>query len=246
MSPMLTIAKREYRSYFESPLAYVVMCLSFAALGVMFFMYEGGFWQRNLATLGAMFEYVPYGLCLLVVPVLTMRLLAEEKRSGTLEMLITLPVRDWEVIMGKFLGAWGLVLILIFASALYPIMMFKWSWDLGALDSGPVLAGYVGMIIYSAAAISIGLLISSLTENQIVALFITFIVLFFMHMIGEAHGPLADYPQAQFVISFISFDARMASFVRGLINLRDVVYFLSITAACLVGSFWALERRKWV
>jgi len=241
----LSIAKREIRSYFDSPIAYVVICLGLLLLGFVFFFLGGGFWQADRASLQQLFTQIPRGLSFLVVPVVTMRLIAEEKRSGTLEMLITLPVRDWEVIMGKFLGAWGLVLVLIFASALYPIMMFKWPWDLGALDSGPVLTGYLGLIIYSAAAISIGLLVSSLTENQIVALFITFIVLFFMHMIGEADELFANYPKIQFVISFLSFDARMSAFVRGMINLRDVIYFLSITAACLVGSFWALERRKW-
>src|SRR4051794_39687060 len=96
-SPMLTIAKREFRSYFDSPLAYVVICLSLLVLGVWIFVGPGKFWQVDHATLMTMFEAIPYGLLILIVPVVTMRLVAEEKRSGTLEMLITLPVKDSDV-----------------------------------------------------------------------------------------------------------------------------------------------------
>src|SRR5262252_9021453 len=103
MNPTLTIAKREFRSYFDSPLAYVVICLGLFLLGVFFFFAGGGFWQQDRASLAQMFSLAPRGLSLLIVPVLTMGLLAEERRSGTLELLITLPVRDHEVILGKYL-----------------------------------------------------------------------------------------------------------------------------------------------
>src|SRR5512140_949718 len=151
MSTTLTIARREFRSNFDSPLAYVVICLGLIMLGFVFFYLNGGFWQADRATLQQLFIWAPRGLSFLVIPVVTMRLLAEEKRSGTLEMLITLPVKDHEVILGKFLGAWGLVLTLIASTALYPILMFKWPWDLGPLDMGPVLSGYLGLVLYSAA-----------------------------------------------------------------------------------------------
>src|SRR4029079_7950593 len=151
MSTTFTIAKREFRSSFDSPLAYVVICLGLVMLGIFFF-FVNDFWQSDRATLSQMFAMAPRGLSLVIVPVLTMRLLAEEKRSGTLEMLITLPVRDHEVILGKFLGAWGLVLLLIASTMLYPLMMFQWPWHLGALDPRPVIAGYVGLVLYSAAA----------------------------------------------------------------------------------------------
>src|SRR5262245_50145597 len=141
MRPMLVIAKREFRSYFDSPLAYVVICLSFVILGLFFFLYEGGFWQTDRATLERLFEDAPVGLAVLIVPVVTMRLLAEERRSGTLEMLITLPVRDSDVVAGKYLGALGLVMVLLCATLVYPLMMFKWPWSLGPLDMGPVFSG---------------------------------------------------------------------------------------------------------
>ena len=172
------------------------------------------------------------------------RLLAEEKRSGTLEMLITLPVKDHAVILGKFIGAWGLVLVLIIATALYPLMMFKFPWHLGALDSGPVISGYLGILLYSAAAVSIGLLISALTDSQVIAFFITWMVLVLLSFLGLL-GENMPASAARDVITFVSFDTRLAPFARGQIITRDIVFFLSITVGCLMASFRALERRKW-
>jgi ABC-2 type transport system permease protein len=240
---MLIIAKREFRSYFDSPLAYVVICISFLVLGAFFFLVGGGFWQVDRATVSRMFELAPIGLAFLVVPVVTMRLLAEEKRSGTLEMLITLPVKDSDVILGKYLGALGMLLVLVLSTAVYPLAMFKWPWNLGPLDTGPVFAGYFGLILFSAAAASIGLLLSSLTDSQPIAFFLTVFVLIVLWLTGMAArwvgGPTGN------VLNFIAFDARLAGFTRGLIDTRDVVYFLSVTAVCLVVAFRALERRKW-
>lgn len=243
MNTLLTIAKREFRAYFDSPLAYVVICLSFFGLGLMFFMYQGGYWQIDRATLQPLFEYVPAGLAMLVVPVVTMRLMAEERRSGTLEMLITLPVKDSDVIMGKYLGALGLVLTVVGASLAYPIMMFKFPWNLGPMDMGPVISGYVGLLLYSAAAVAVGLLVSSLADSQAVSFFITFFVLgafwFSGSMADQMEGNLAN------VLHYVSFQSRMTGFMRGLIDTRDVVFFLSITILALVVSFRSLERRKW-
>jgi ABC-2 type transport system permease protein len=159
-------------------------------------------------------------------------------------MLITLPVRDHEVILGKFLGAWGLVLILIASTALYPLMMFKLPWHLGALDTGPVLSGYLGLLCYSAAAVALGLLISALTESQVIAFFVTWILLValsFMGLLveGAQSSPVRD------VIAFISFDTRLAPFARGKIVTSDIVYFASVAVGCLMAAFRALERRKW-
>ena len=243
MSPMLIIAKREFRSYFDSPLAYVVICLSFLVLGAFFFLVGGGFWQIDRATVSRMFELAPLGMAFLVVPVITMRLIAEEKRSGTLEMLITLPVKDSDVILGKYLGALGMLMVLVLATAVYPLAMFWKPWNLGPLDSGPVLAGYLGLTLFCATAAAIGLLLSSLTESQSIAFFLTvftLIVLWFTGSLARWVGGTAGN-----VLNFVAFDSRLSGFSRGLIDSRDVVFFLSVTMTCLVISFRALERRKW-
>ena len=244
MSPMLTIAKREFRSNFDSPLAYVVICMSFFALGLMFFFLKGGFWQVDRATVARLFEFTPLGLSALVVPVVTMRLVAEERRSGTLEMLITLPVKDSDVIGGKYLGALGLVLVLVLATLIYPLAMFRFPWNLGPLDTGPVLSGYIGLVLFSAASVAIGLLVSSFVESQAVSFFITFFVLvalWYFDDLAEAAGA-GNFASA---LRYVSFQTRLSSFWRGLIDTRDVLFFLSVTAIALVVSFRSLERRKW-
>lgn len=246
MSPMFIIAKREFRSYFDSPLAYVVICVSFLALGILFFTMDGGFWQIDRASVARVFEYLPLGLSFLVIPVVTMRLLAEERRSGTLEMLITLPVRDSDVVLGKYLGALGLVLVLVLATLAYPFGMFKWPWNLGPLDMGPVWSGYLGLVLFSAASVAVGLLVSSFAESQAVAFFITFFVLAalwffdnFAQWLGGSGGVLPS------VLQYISFQTRLSGFWRGLIDARDVVFFLSVTVLSVLVAFRALERRRW-
>lgn len=243
MAPLLTIARREFRSYFDSPLAYVVICLSFAGLGIMFLLNEASFWAKDKASMEPMFSFLPWGLSMLVIPVVTMSLMAEEKRSGTLEMLITLPVKDSEVIIGKYLGALGLVLSLLGMTLLYPIAMFKFPWNLGPLDWGPVSSAYLGLILFSAAAIAIGLLISALTSSQAIAFFLTFIVLTLLYLSGNLitylGGTLGN------LLQYVSFQSRLEGFMVGLIDTRDVVYFLTITTLALMVAFRALERRRW-
>lgn len=244
MSPTLTIAKRELRANFDSAALYVVVCICLPVLALFFFYYEGGFWQANRASFERLFLFAARGLSAVVVPVVTMRLVAEERRSGTLEMLITLPVKDHQVIVGKFLSAWAVTLILIASTMLFPILMFKAPWNLGSLDWGPVITGYIGLILLSAAGVSVGLLVSSITESQIVAVLVTGVLLVLLHVAGMFLDKIDNHTMQQ-VFAFISFDSRMAPFARGLLTTRDVLYFLSITALCLMTAFSALERRKW-
>jgi ABC-2 type transport system permease protein len=249
VSPMLIIAKREFRSYFDSPLAYVVICLSYFGLGLMFFTDTVGasFWKIDKASLTDLFVYVGPGLSALVVPVVTMALVAEERRTGTLEMLITLPVKDSDVIIGKYLGAFGLVLTLLLALLIYPFTMFTWPWSLGNLDWGPVKSATLGLVLFSAASVAVGLLISSLVRSQAVAFFVTFFVLVGLWILGS----LTDYVGQDIsqwlanVMSYISFNSRLQGFIRGLVDTRDIIYFVSVTLLALVFAFRALERRKW-
>jgi ABC-2 type transport system permease protein len=243
MSPLITIAKREFRAYFDSPLAYVVVCLSFAGLGIMFLVNDASFWGRDRASMETMFGFIPIGLSMLVVPVITMGLMAEERRSGTLEMLITLPVKDSDVMLGKYIGALGLVVTLLLATFIYPLAMFEWPWRLGPLDWGPVRSAYLGLALFSAASIAVGLLISSLTSSQAIAFFLTFFGLSLLYWSGS----MTDFVGGEIgnAIQYISFQSRLDGFMRGLIDTRDVVYFLSITGIALVLAFRALERRRW-
>ena len=241
---IFTIAMRELRAYFDSLVAYVVIGGSLLGLGIYFFLFQqGGFWQVDRASMSRMFEFMPWALAVLVIPLVTMRALAEEKRAGTIELLITLPVTDSDVILGKYFAALGMAVILLFATLAYPIAMFVWPWHLGSLDWGPVWAGYFGLFLFSAAGIAVGMLFSGLTESQIIAFFLTAGTLLFLTIIGTVvefvHGAAGD------VISFISFQSRYMPFSRGLIDTRAVVYFASIAVICLLIAFRSLESRKW-
>jgi len=243
MSATLTIARRELKASFDTPVPYVVLCLGLPVLALFFFKSSGGFWQGNRASMTELILYVSRGIAVLA-SVLTMRVMAEERRSGTLEMLITLPVKDHQVILGKFLSAWALTLILVFSTALFPILMFAAPWNLGSLDWGPVGTGYLGLVLLSAAGVSVGLLVSAITESQIVAVLVTGVLLVLLHVSGMFLDKIDNHTVQQ-VFAFISFDSRMAPFARGLLTTRDVLFFLSITVLCLMTAFSVLERRKW-
>ncbi len=241
---VLTIAHREMRSYFDSLIAYVVIGGSTLGIGIFFFlMQNGGFWEVDRASMARLFAAMPWALAVLVIPLVTMRSIAEEKNSGTLELLITMPVRDYEVILGKFSAAFAMCLVLLAITVLYPIAMFVWPWHLGALDWGPVWTGYLGLSLFSAAGVSLGLMFSSFTESQIIAFFLTAGVMLFLQVIGgiveTMPGTIGD------IIAFVSFETRFQPFARGLIDTRAVVYFVSIAVLCLLVAFRSLESRKW-
>jgi ABC-2 type transport system permease protein len=251
MRNILIIARRDLRAQFNSPVAYVVIGGAMLLLGVLFFMlprmgggfFVGSFWEVDRASMDQLFEYLPLLLSLFVIPAVTMRTLAAEKGSGTLELLITMPVRDSDVILGKYLAACATVFILLGGTLLYPIAMFTWPWHLGQLDWGPVWSGYVGCTLFSLAGVAIGMMISSLTESDVIAFFATSAVLCILYAIGLIvsllPGGLGD------ALGFVSFQTRYQSFARGLIDTRAVIYFLSVAIVCLLVSFRSLESRKW-
>lgn len=251
MRNILIIARRDLRAQFNSPVAYVVVGGSLLLLGIIFFLMPhmgfagvGGFWELDRASMDAMFAILPPLMSLFVIPAVTMRSLAAEKGSGTLELLITMPVRDSEVILGKYLAAFAVVFVLLTLSMFYPILMFKWPWHLGALDWGPVWSGYLGCIFFGLAAVGVGMMLSSLTESDVVAFFMTSASLVFLYAIGvlAAGINLGAFGDA---LEFVSFSSRYQAFTRGLIDTRAILYFASVAILCLLVSFRSLESRKW-
>ncbi len=250
MRNVMIIARRDLRAQFNSPVAYVVIGGSMLLLGVLFFLVPhtgnvllGSFWEIDRASMDQMFLFLPPLMSLFVIPAITMRSIAAEKSSGTLELLITMPVRDSEVILGKYLASCALVVILLAASLLYPIFLFWAPWHLGTLDWGPIWSGYLGCLVFSFAAVGVGLMLSSLTDSDVIAFFLTAAILCVLYAVGWMAsllpGAVGD------TISFFSFQTRYQSFARGLIDSRAIVYFLSVAIICLLVSFRSLESRKW-
>src|SRR3984957_17150179 len=258
MRNILIIARRDLRAHFNSPAAYVVLGGTMLLLGYLFFIAPhmavsgtsvGGLWEIDRATLDQMLPSLPVLMSLFVIPAVTMRSLAAEKGSGTLELLITMPVKDSEVILGKYAAALSMVLILLAARVLSPLAMFVFPWHLGTLDWGPVWSGYLGCVCFSAAAVGVGMMLSSLTESDVVAFFMTLGVLGVVYAIGwivsVGHTDNATGSTLIDALGFISFQTRYAPFARGLIDTRAIIYFVSVTILCLLVSFRSLESRKW-
>lgn len=235
MQNLLTIAGRQFRSYFNGAIAYIIVC--FILLVVGFYFWETFFLYRRATTreLFSLMSLVNY----FALPALTMGLIAEEKRTKTIELLITMPVSEAQVILGKFLGVLGLYGVLLALTLPYPISVSF----LGELDWGPVFSGYVSLILQGSAILAIGLMASSLTESQITALFITwsFTIVFFLI---DKFLPLAPLSIAG-LLEFLSFDAHLDSMRRGVIAMRDLIFFTTVSAIGLMVAFRALESRRW-
>ncbi len=237
MRNVLAVARRELRAYFDSPVAYIVL-VSF--LTVAGWMYFSTLFLLDRADLRPFFTPSPFSPAMLIVilaPAITMRLIAEEQKSGTIELLLTMPMRDGEIIIGKFLAALGLMSVGLALTLAYPLTV---AW-LGDLDWGPVIAGYVGMFLFSAALLAIGVLCSALTENQIVAFIVAFLisaVLYYVFWL-QFFVPALLAP----VVEFVSLSFHLDNLSRGVIDSRDVLFYLSMTAAALLLATQALGRR---
>lgn len=236
MRNTLTIASRQFRSYFNGPVAYVVLCLLLGVIGVFFWP---PFFLAGRASVRQMFTLIAYAVTF-AGPALTMGLLAEEKRSGTLELLITMPVREWEVIVGKFLAALGLWTVALLVTVPIPFAVSS----LGNLDWGPVWAGYLGVFLLGGAVLAVGLAFSSFTDNQIVAFFLTLAASFVLVLLLGWMTPFFSGVVAT-IAEFVSFMSHLESLGRGVIDSRDVIYFLSVTGFALMVAFRALESRRW-
>ncbi len=236
MRNTLTIASRQFRSYFNGPVAYIVICLVTLVIGFFFWR---AFFLVGRASIREMFTLLAYCVAF-AGPALTMGLLAEEKRSGTLELLITMPVREAEVIFGKFLAAVGLWGVLLACTLPIPFSVST----LGNLDWGPVWSGYLGIFLMGSAVLAIGLSFSSFTDNQLVAFFLSCFVSFLLVFVTGWIMPFLSGGVAT-MVDFFSFSSHLESLARGVIDTRDVIYFLSISGFALMVAFRALESRRW-
>ena len=239
------LTKREISGYLNSAITYVVIAVSLFAVGGYFFFYKGGFWQVDRASMVRMFDALPFALCFLTIPLFTMRSLSDEKRVGTIELLITMPVKDNEVILGKFFGSLSMVLLQIILLCAYPLVMFTRApfWHLGELDWSPFWVGVLGLFLLSAAGTAIGVMWSSFTESQILSYFATMMTLVVLFAIGFLTEYLGG--GAGDAVAFISLHSRFEPFARGLIDSRALIYFISLTVLGLVIAFRSLESRKW-
>lgn len=242
MHNTFAIFRREFASYFATPLALVfIVIFLVVALSLTFFF--GGFYESGQADLGSFFYFHPW-LYLFLMPALSMRLWAEERKSGSIELLMTLPIASWQAVVGKYLAAWavaGLALALTF-----PIWITV--NYLGRPDNGVILAGYIGSLFVAGGMLAIGACISAVTRNQVIAFILSALVCFLFMLSG--FSIVLDFMPAWMpqpivdAVASLSFWTHFISIRKGVIDLRDLLYFVSVAAAWLAANAIVLDMKK--
>jgi ABC-2 type transport system permease protein len=239
MSTIWIIAKREINSFFDSLIAYILLIVFLGFTGFFTWLNgNGDIFFRKQADLNVFFSVAMWTL-LIFIPAITMRLLAEERKSGTIELLLTKAVTNWQVVLGKFLAALSLVGIALLFTLIYYITVSR----MGNFDHGASISGYLGLILMSMAYISIGLFASSLTNNQIVAFLLALIISICFHFIFGILGQGTSGWLGE-LFNTLSLGNHFNSIIRGVIDSKDIIYFLSITGFGLLLSEMMLNNRK--
>lgn len=251
MRNILAIADKELRSYFSSPIAYIIIGFFALPFGVFFYLYLNAFVRQSMqmAQFGGsmninqqVIRYVLQNasvIILFVMPMITMRTYSEEKRSGTIELLLTSPVTDFEIIVGKFLGALGLYVAMLLVTLLYVGILFIY----GNPEWRPLIAAYLGLLLMGGAFVSLGLLISSTTNNQIVAGIVSFIVFLMLWIVGwfaDTAGPTMGA-----IARYLSITEHFDDFSKGIIDTTHVIYYLSLITLGLFLTAKSVDSERW-
>jgi ABC-2 type transport system permease protein len=231
MNHVFAIAKKELRSYFNSPLAYLFIDVFLVVLAWLFFQ---GYFIVGQASMRGYFGYIPW-ILLFLIPAITMRLWAEEKKLGTIELLLTSPVKDWAIVLGKYLASVAFLGICLALSFMIPVVLY-WS---GSPDTGVLIGSYLGSLFLGSAYIAIGMWLSAFTDNQIIAFILAIVVTFFFFIVGEAFV-LQKMPG--FLAGFfdqLGIGTHYESMMRGVLDTRDVIYYITF-----IGFFLFLNTRQ--
>jgi ABC-2 type transport system permease protein len=232
----LTIAQRELKVYLTSPMAYIVICIFLALAGLFFsVLSSAAYYETSIS------GFLNWGslVLLLMSAVITMRLISEERKLGTLELLITSPIKDSELILGKFLGSLGMLAIMLALTVLYPILLEIY----GDPDPGPIISGYLGMFLLGMTCLSVGMFTSTLSSNQIVSAVLAGAILFGLWYIGVAASYLPE--GLGNVIQYFSLQYYYPDFLSGFIDTRGIVYYISITALFLFLAIRSVENSRY-
>lgn len=235
MRNILSIYKKELKSYFNSPIAYIVITVFLLISGWFF---ATNFFLMGQATVRTALSVIPL-IFIFFIPAISMRTIAEEKKAGTIELLVTMPTKDEEIVLGKFFAALTLIGIALLFTLIYAFTASL----LGNLDEGPTFAGYLGLLLLGGVYLSIGIFASSLSENQIIAFIIGIAIIFVFFMLDKVlifmPGPVVS------ILEYLSVDYHFNSIARGVIDTRDLIYYASLIMLALALAVRSLESRKW-
>jgi ABC-2 type transport system permease protein len=237
---IFTITKKELKSYYNSPIAYIVISVFLVFMSLWLFTVNH-FIARGIADLRIYFMMIPY-VFVVFIPAITMRSWAEERKMGTEELLLTLPFKEYELVLGKFLAAFILLVIMFCASFILPISLSV----LGDFEWGQIVAQYIGVVLFGGACISVGLFVSSLSRNQIISFIFSALTLFFIIIISEVNRMIELPLVIGNFLNALSFNYHFEAFSRGLIDSRDIVYFILVSGFFLYLNSKVLIFRKWL
>lgn len=243
MRNVWTIARREISAIFVQPIAYIFAIAIVGITSLVFsaqvaqMVFQPGFAPVSVGSALQIYAF----LFIFVAPAITMRLLSEEHRSGTMELLMTLPLKDGEVVLGKFLAAFVFYIAVTALTLVYPIILINF----GNPDLGPILTSYLGVLLAGAALIAIGILASAMTDSQLVAFFIAFAIILILYLAIIPAQFFELGPTASTIFTELSFDNHLSNFFRGLILAKDVAYYVGITAVSLFAAARIVESRRW-
>ena len=238
MRNIWTIGAREFKSYVASPMAYIITVFFLVGTGAFFALFTSA-WIDETSMRGVLGSQFYVAVVLLFMAVLTMRLISEEKKLGTIELLMTAPIRDSELVIGKFLGSVLVVLVMFAFTLYYPLLLVLY----GDPDLGPFFSGYLGLLLLAMSSLAVGLFASSVTANQIVSAVVGGGILLGLWFLGAAAALLPAGIGA--AVAYFSSANYLPDFTRGIIDIRGIVYFLSITALFLFLAVRALENSRW-
>ena len=237
------IASREYKRYFSTPAAYAIAFALFLVIGYLFY-------STVVTAIVTSFGGPPPGvqlvlnplatLLLFTSPAVTMHLLAEEQRLGTIELMLTAPVKDWELVVGKWLGAFMFMATIVLSTLVYPLILDMMVNP--GIDQGPLISGYLGLLLFCSSIAAIGVAISSFFNNQIASFFVTLFFLLFIWIINAPSSATGGNE----LLAYLNFpDHLYSTFYAGVIDIRDVVYYISMTAIFLFFGSTIVETRRW-
>ena len=242
---MFAIYLKEINNFFSSIIAYLVIIVFLVANGVFLWLLpESNIFDFGYASLDQLFELAPW-VFMFLVPAITMRSFAEERKSGTLEIILSKPVSDIQIILGKYFANLSLVLFALLPSLIYFFSVYQMASPVGNMDIGGTWGSYLGLFFLGAVYVSIGLLASSLSDNQIISFILAlFICFFFYSLLDMLRGLLLISPIDPF-LEYLSINTHYISMSRGVIDSRDMIYFISFSALFLFLSRLIMEKRKW-
>ena len=243
---MLTLYKKEISIFLSSLIGYIVIIvfLLINSLFLWVFPVESNILSQGYATIEGLFLQAPF-VFLFLIPAITMRSFSEEKKSGTLELLLTKPLTDIHIILSKFFAGFTLVVFALLPTLIYVFFVYRYGYPVGNIDMGGTWGSYIGLLFLAAAFVAIGIFVSSITDNQIVAFIVSVFLCGFIFLGFEFLYTLALFGNIDLFIKSLGIQTHYISMSRGVIDSRDVIYFLSLITIFLLLTKTSLESRKW-